>query len=93
MSDEVVAELSANYRNLTDEERAYYEELGELAASRRATGARAFGPRIRQLRVSATGVGVVVSAANVADCVAEAHDDSVEEGALVAVPDPVGDSF
>ena len=41
MSDEVVAELSANYRNVTDEVRAYYEELGELDASRRATGARA----------------------------------------------------
>ena len=33
-----------------------------------------------------------MSAANVADGVAEAHDDSVEEGALVAAPDPVSDS-
>ena len=33
-----------------------------------------------------------MSAGNVADGVAEAHDDSVEEGALVAVPDSVGDS-
>ena len=47
LSPDVAAEISASYRALTQEERAYYEELGELAAARSADGDASFS-RVRK---------------------------------------------